>query len=116
MIRQFVSQYWMEFVFLAVTGILSWRLNVMKCKVHKTTQEFEALKLGMQSMLRDRIIQAYNKYIEQKWIPIYAMDSIQKLFDAYVGLGGNGTIHDLVEELKDLPKHPPDGSADPKTI
>lgn len=116
MIRQFMSEYWMQFVFLIVTGLFSWRLNTMKCKVQKTVIKFSALELGMQSMLRDRIIQAYNKYIEQKWIPIYAMDSILKLFESYELLGGNGTIHNLVDELKDLPKHAPDGTPDPKTI
>ena len=116
MIRLFISNYWMEGVFLIATGIFSWRLNTMKCRVLKTSAEFEALKLGQQALLRDRIIQAYNKYIEQTWIPIYSMDSINKLFAAYKGLGGNGTIKDLIEELKDLPKHPPNDQPDPKTI
>lgn len=116
MLQGFAIQYWIEVIFGVVVALLSWRLNVMKCKIHKTTQEFEALKLGQQALLRDRIIQAYNKYIEQAWVPIYGMESINKLFDAYKGLGGNGTIKDLVEELKDLPKHSPNEQPDPKTI
>ncbi|WP_418581666.1 hypothetical protein [Phascolarctobacterium succinatutens] len=59
-------------------------------------------------MLRDRIIQAYNHYCDdKKWIPIYALESINACFRSYEALGGNGVINGLMEQLNDLPNYEP---------
>ena len=108
MILQLIIQHAFEVVLSGVVLALTYSLNRMKCKVMKTTSEFQALKIGQQALLRAQIIHAYNKYVvDLKWIPIYEVDNINKLFKAYEGLDGNGTIPDLVEELKSLQKYQP---------
>ena len=68
-------------------------------------RENDALKEGMQALLRDRIIQAYNHYSDKGWIPIYAMESIEACYASYEELGENGVIDNLMRQLRELPNH-----------
>lgn len=73
---------------------------------HTKKKENDALKAGLQALLRDRIIQAYNHYCDdKKWIPIYALESINACFRSYEALGENGVINGLMEQLNDLPNY-----------
>lgn len=68
------------------------------------------LKNSEQAMLRDRIIQAYNHYYkEKKFMPIYARESLNNMYQEYHNLGGNGVIEDLVKKLYELPTEPVGG-------
>ena len=67
----------------------------------------EAVVTGVQSLLRDRIIQAYNQYAEQKFIPIYGMENVLDMYNAYHDLGGNGTVTKLIKTLQEMPTEPP---------
>lgn len=69
-------------------------------------KENNALKAGLQALLRDRIIQAYNHYVDGKgWIPIYAKESIDACYRSYEALGDNGVIDSLMEQLNELPNY-----------
>lgn len=65
--------------------------------------QFRALKMGMQAMMRDRIVQAYYHYIERGWITLHGLENVEKLYTEYHKLGGNGTVTKLVEDLRELP-------------
>lgn len=69
-------------------------------------RENDALRTGVQALLRDRIIQAYNHYVcEKGWIPIYAKESIDACYKSYEALGDNGVIDSLMEQLNELPNY-----------
>lgn len=71
-------------------------------------KENDALKAGVQALLRDRIIQAYNHYVQDKgWIPIYAKESIEACYKSYEALGDNGVIDNLMEQINELQNYPP---------
>ncbi len=71
-------------------------------------KENDALKAGVQALLRDRIIQAYNHYVQDKgWIPIYAKESIDACYKSYEALGDNGVIDNLMEQINELQNYPP---------
>lgn len=44
---------------------------------------------------------------QQKWIDDYTLDCIEKRYKHYRDEGGNSFIGELMEELRDLPKQPP---------
>lgn len=68
----------------------------------------DALKTGLQALLRDRIIQAYNQYVQDKgWIPIYAKESIDACCKSYEALGDNGVIDNLMQQINELQNYPP---------
>ena len=63
-------------------------------------RENEAVKLGIQAILRDSIVSNYNKYKDRGYIPIYARESVKKIFEAYTDLGGNDVAHDLYDKMR----------------
>ena len=63
-------------------------------------QENEAVKLGIQAILRDSIVSNYNKYKDRGYIPIYARESVKKIYEAYTDLGGNDVAHDLYDKMR----------------
>ncbi|WP_304283245.1 hypothetical protein [Phascolarctobacterium succinatutens] len=76
-------------------------------------KENNALKAGLQALLRDRIIQAYNHYVQDKgWIPIYAKESIDACYRSYEALGDNGVIDNLMEQINELQNYPPKNRGD----
>ena len=103
MIVDFIVKYWLEFglglVSLAVTAWVKYFWN--QSKAQKAEQD--AIKLGIQALLRNGIIEQYNKYMDKKYIPIYALDNVEAMYKQYHALGGNGTITELYEDLKQLP-------------
>ena len=60
---------------------------------------------GVRALLRNEIIGSYNHYMNKEYIPIYALENVSEMYQAYHRLGGNGTITKLVEELKKLPSY-----------
>lgn len=83
-----------------IVGVL---LAALWQKFHKHKQEQDAIKMGLQSLLRSEITKAYYKYKEQGWIPIYALESIEGNYKNYESLGANGVIDGLWKELLSLP-------------
>ena len=74
-------------------------------RLRSKKRENDALKEGVQALLRDRIIQGYNHYSTKGWIPIYAMESIDACYKSYEELGENGVIDNLMSQLRELPNH-----------
>ncbi len=87
---------------LLLGGVVSYIFALYRQK----KKENDALKAGLQALLRDRIIQAYNHYVDDRgWIPIYALESINTCYKSYEALGENGVIDGLMEQLNDLPNY-----------
>lgn len=96
---EFFIKYWVEAVFGLVLGLLGCGYR----KLDKRLREQGAVKLGVQALLRDRIVQSYNNYLEKGYCPIYARDNLDALYRQYGALGGNGTVSDLIDRIHDLP-------------
>lgn len=99
----FILRYWVEFLFGIVAALLTAWYRRLSTRIRKQVQKQDAVGLGVQALLRDRIIQAYNHYSEKGYCPIYGMENVQEMYRQYHALGGNGTITELVERLKDMP-------------
>ena len=63
-------------------------------------EENAAVRMGMQAVLRDTIVSNYNKYKDKGYMPIYARESMKKVYEAYTDLGGNDVAHDLYEKMR----------------
>ena len=90
-------------IFNALAGAI---ITLLWTMLRAKKRENDALKEGVQALLRDRIIQAYNHYSDKGWIPIYAMESIEACYKSYEELGDNGVIDNLMSQLRELPNHP----------
>lgn len=83
-------------------AVISYIFSLYRAK----KRENDALRAGVQALLRDRIIQAYNHYVcEKGWVPIYAKESIDACYKSYEALGDNGVIDSLMEQLNALPNY-----------
>lgn len=78
-------------------------------RIKADNQNSDALMNGVQALLRREIIAEYNHYTEQGHIPIYGIENVLDMYNAYKALGGNGMATKLVEALKQLPTEPPEG-------
>ncbi|HHV10420.1 MAG TPA: hypothetical protein GXX75_09115 [Clostridiales bacterium] len=97
----FIAKYWLEALFTLILSGIGVTVKMM-------FTQFKALKLGMQAILRNGIIEQYHKYMDKKYIPIYALENVTAMYSQYHALGGNGTITHLYEELLELPNRKED--------
>ena len=88
----------------AITGALGALVTYLGMRYKKVLKENSALKNGMQSLLRNNIIDAHDKYTKKRYCPIYAKESLTKTYEAYHALGGNGVITKLYNDIMALPE------------
>ena len=88
-----------------IVGIL---IATLWQKFKKSQEEQDAIKSGLQSLLRNEITKAYYKYMEQGWIPLYALESLQQSHGDYQTLGKNGVMDELWKKLISLPNTKPE--------
>lgn len=82
-----------------LTGIISYFYKLIKENEKKT----EAVCLGVQALLRDRLIQTYNHYSDKGYAPIYAKENFENMWTQYHNLGVNGVMDDTHEKFMQLP-------------
>lgn len=71
--------------------------------IKKTRDDTNALKLGIQALLRSQMIAEYNKYSEKGYAPVYARENFENCWKQYHSLGANGVMNDLHEKFLELP-------------
>jgi len=71
-------------------------------------RQTKSVRLGVKALLRNQIIQAYTYNKARKHCPIYALETVEDMYQQYHNLGGNGAITKLVEDIKKLPTEPPE--------
>lgn len=74
----------------------------------KNTADTEAVKIGIQALLRSQMIADYNKWTDRGYAPIYARDNFENCWKQYHALGVNGVMDDLHEKFLELPTEPPE--------
>ncbi len=103
-----------------LAALVSWIVAKIKLRKEKKGNEDKALQerfeqlvakdkmfeTALRTMLRQDIINAYDKYIQKGWAKVYVKDNVQEMYECYHALGGNGTITHLVEEFMKLPTQP----------
>ena len=70
----------------------------------KQEKQNEAIMLGVQALLRDRLLQAYRHYNKQGWADYNDKSNIENIYLQYEALGPNGIMHDMHEKFKQLPE------------
>ena len=72
----------------------------------KAEDQEKALSEGVQALLRESIVNSYNKHAEKGFCPIYAKESIKRCYKAYSKLGGNDVAHELYQKLIKMAEEP----------
>lgn len=85
------------------SGCLITIIEIFFKKIKNNEKRTEALKLGVQALLRDRLYAYYNKYSEYKYAPIYAKENFENIYKQYHRLGNNGVMDDIYRKFMELP-------------
>ncbi len=99
--------------YIGIPSILSGIvLGLMKalhkyCRTHFaiTQSENEALKNGMQALLRDRLLRNYREFVERGHAYPNEKENWKLLYDQYHALGGNGIVSSIYEKVLDIPEY-----------
>lgn len=104
---EWIAKYWIEFAFGLIVAVLGILIRKINSRVKVSISKSEAMELGVQALLRDRMIDNYSRYSEQGYAPIYVRESFENCYQQYHALGGNGVMTDIHDKFKALPTNPP---------
>lgn len=103
----FIIKYWLEFLFAAFGGIMVAWCKKLQAKLKQKQKEQDALQQGMIALLHNQLKLLCNQYLSLGYIPVEdateILDDVRKLYEAYHGIGGNGTGTTIYEKFKALP-------------
>lgn len=103
-IIQYIGTNWVAWLFAGVLGAMGILQRRAIKKMEADRRKNIALYDGMQALLRDRIIQAYNHYQDKGYCPIYGKENVKRMYDAYHALGGNDVATELKNKLMKMPE------------
>lgn len=72
-----------------------------------SAEQTEALKLGVQALLRDRLLWEYDKWQERGYCPYDKKQNIVNMHNQYEKLGENGVMNQAHETFMKLPLEQP---------
>lgn len=91
----------------SVPALILMIVKYMLNQIKQNRKNTEAVKLGLQALLRSQMISDYNKYSEKGFAPVYTRDNFENCWKQYHSLGANGVMDDLHEKFLDLPTEAP---------
>lgn len=80
----------------------AWR-EQQKLQEEARRQEWAALENGVRSLLRSSIMRIHHECVGQGWASTVDKEVIERDFEAYRGLAGNGLAVALHDEVMELP-------------
>lgn len=94
---------WVSFIGIpSMFSALVWFYKIIR----KQNDQYTALKLGLQAMLRGQMINDFNHWSEKGYAPIYARENFENLWQQYHSLGANGVMDDIRKKFQELPTAP----------
>lgn len=88
---------------LSVPAAIMAVYKMMIRQIKDVRAQNDAIKLGLQALLRAQLIADYNKWSEKGYAPIYARENFENCWRQYHALGANGVMDDIHERFRDLP-------------
>lgn len=84
-------------------GWLTKRYKEGRREAEQLKQDNEILKQGFQALLRNAMVKDYNHYMDKGYMPIYAKDSFEAVYQAYHRMGANGVMDDIHTKAMAMP-------------
>jgi len=98
-----IADNWVKWLFAFALAVLTFAWRMVSARLKEEHERNIAIAEGVQSLLRESIVTNYNRYTDRGFCPIYAKESVKKVYHAYHDLGGNDVATDLYEKLLKLP-------------
>lgn len=103
-VLSFISAHWIEWLFAAALSVLAWLYKNIAARLEVERQRNQAIAAGVQSLLRESIVSNYNHYSDKGFCPIYAKESLKKVYESYHNLGGNDVATELYSKILKMPE------------
>lgn len=103
-IISFISVHWLEWLFTAVLAVLSWLFKKLRDQMKEEHDRNEAIAQGVQALLRESIVNGYSRYQDMGYCPVYAKESLRKVYLSYHNLGGNDVATSLYHKILNMPE------------
>lgn len=103
---EFIAANWIKWLFAGITALLGYLYRRIELTMKAEQKKNEAIAAGVQALLRESIVSAYNRYSEMGYCPIYAKESLRRMYTAYHGLEGNDVATKLYNTLLAMPEEP----------
>ena len=81
------------------------RIAESEARQEELKQQNEAIKKGIQALLRDRLLQGYQFYEERGWASYEEKSNMDNLHKQYAALGENGIMDNRHAHFVALPDH-----------
>ena len=95
----YISAHWVEWIFAALMAALGWGYKNVSARLKKEQLKNEAIAEGVQALLRESIVENYNRYKEENSCPLVVKQSVSRVFEAYHKLGGNDIATELYNKI-----------------
>lgn len=105
---RYIAAHWVEWFFALATGAFGMAYRNLSAQLRMERVKNEAIAAGVQSLLRESIVNGYNKYSDKGYCPIYAKESMKKVYQAYHDLGGNDVATQLYNKILAMPEEKQD--------
>ena len=96
-----LRSYW-SIISTIITVVAVPAVGYLYKKYKQADARQKAVELGVQALLRDRIVQSYYHYEERGWITLHGLENVNAMYKEYHALGGNGTVTALVNTIHEL--------------
>ena len=88
----------MQLMYTVCVAVISWILSRRKAYAKIN----DAVKEGITALLRDDILRIRTRVAKQGSISYTQKENLNHMFSAYFGLGGNGVIHTVEREMRNI--------------
>lgn len=102
----YMDSHWVEWLFLIISIMFGFLYRQSLKRFKEEQKKNDAIAKGVQNLLRESIVSNYNKYFDRGYCPIYAKESIKRVYKAYHNLDGNDVATKLYTTLLHMPEEP----------
>lgn len=100
----YIQAHWVQWLFAVISAALAFAYRNIAKRLQEEQKKNKAIADGVQSLLRESIVENYNRYSDKGYCPIYAKESIKRVYTAYENLGGNDVAHELYQKILRMPE------------
>ena len=91
-----------------IPALLSAGFGYLISQIRTSKTKEKALELGVQALLRDRLLQGYKHYMNQGWVGYADRLNMENIYQNYHNLGSNGIMDEYRKRFLGLPTYEED--------
>ena len=98
-----ITEHWVEWFFMAIAAFCGWGYKILAQRQKEQETKNDALCEGVQALLRNSIVNTYNRSLDRGYCPIYEKENIERVYSAYHLLHGNDIATGLYNKVLAMP-------------